>query len=796
MKRFRLSRRSVWVPLALAFGLSFAAAIRLTSVVRASQLEIGLDLIGRCAEAPLLSWGDEVTTATRMRAIPDSYTPKAHAFEFEIIATGRKNPASRGTGVAAMDFGNLYLDKGVEDPPRSWRHMGHVAGIASDANSTGTAAFSYREYASAFSSTRKHRCFTLCFSPRGGIAVLNLPNGSKTVDLYSPEDRGTLITLEPKEERLNRYYAAVPREKFCNGRIIFSEYTDMKISRLYFNSFVPRIFFRADRDPLEALGRITENWQAERQARMVRPISLVDEYAPPALENGVLALPPLAAWERGGFWTFVAAFLACLAPLTALWGVLWLATRLARWLWIHPLAPREIRPFRVLVFVSFAIPLLAVWLFYWGAFYPAIMSKDSKVQWEQAHGIFIGYSRIANDNPAFHVLCMKALYQLWDTPAVVSLAQILAMTVSLAYALTLLLRLRAPRLLVAAALLTAVVSLNNGLMAVTLWKDIPYTVVVVAITVILAQLCLGRSSEGTWAWAALGLLIGVAPGFRHNGLILLGLPVLLLLFFRRQAKRVCITFLTAIGVYLALLHGLYPLFNVDISKGGAMIQSARAEAVGKAVDLDVPLSPEECRILDTVEDSRLYTGRSGVAAALTSYLGRLFPRSGPGGFSAVRILQYLHHHANMYWPPQLRYIEALRPTDPRAARYDEIAAKYGFAPSKSLLPKAEEWLMGLWSRAIRREYAWFVFQPGLQHWLILASAFILLWRTRNYRLLAIYLPVALNTAALLLVDPGPNPCLRYYFPATFTAGFFLCLAFVPRCPGRPTTGPRTVCQPE
>ena len=70
--------------------------------------------------------------------------------------------------------------------------------------------------------------------------------------------------------------------------------------------------------------------------------------------------------------------------------------------------------------VYYAIPSIIIWSLYWIAFYPAAMTPDSLNQWEQAHTYEF------NDwHPVVYTWFIMLLVQIWDSPALVSLVQIL-----------------------------------------------------------------------------------------------------------------------------------------------------------------------------------------------------------------------------------------------------------------------------------------------------------------------------------------------------------------------------------
>ena len=83
-------------------------------------------------------------------------------------------------------------------------------------------------------------------------------------------------------------------------------------------------------------------------------------------------------------------------------------------------------------------------------------------------------------------------------------------------------------------------------------------------------------------------------------------------------------------------------------------------------------------------------------------------------------------------------------------------------------------------RFTRKPWSWLIWRPGFDFWLVVLAATVLLWRTRDPRMLLPFCPVALNTLGLFLATASQNT--RFQFPLTFATGFLICLAFLPKTP--------------
>jgi len=173
----------------------------------------------------------------------------------------------------------------------------------------------------------------------------------------------------------------------------------------------------------------------------------------------------------------------------------------------------------------------------------------------------------------------------------------------LAYAFSLARRAGVSRWIVAPACLASAFSLRNGAMAIVLWKDSLFAVVCFTFMILLTHLLLSVSLRNKWKyWGILGVLLGVIPLYRHDGLaialthdsdasnLFFGLSARRLLwlcswryvFYRRQK-----------GIYIPVFK-VQPLSTVWVQQ---LIYTMRTAVV---ITQDAPLSQKECTFLDQV----------------------------------------------------------------------------------------------------------------------------------------------------------------------------------------------------
>jgi len=196
---------------------------------------------------------------------------------------------------------------------------------------------------------------------------------------------------------------------------------------------------------------------------------------------------------------------------------------------------------------------------YWMSFFPAIMSFDSVAQWNQ---ILTG--KFSDYHPAFHTISMWWLTRAWQSPSIITFAQILFFSIVSGWGFSILQEdLKIPEKIIVILCVLYALSPVNGIWVVTLWKDIPYSVAILAITLMLLKMLL---TKGQWLeknWIGLAIVALPVTFFRHNGpVVSFGLLILLLLVYRKQFKYLLAVLLFLIFAWVTIKGPIYSFFNV------------------------------------------------------------------------------------------------------------------------------------------------------------------------------------------------------------------------------------------
>lgn len=194
--------------------------------------------------------------------------------------------------------------------------------------------------------------------------------------------------------------------------------------------------------------------------------------------------------------------------------------------------------------------LLFCWSLYIIAFFPGNMSVDSFIMWKQAIGKF----QLSEEHPVFYALIMRALTSIWQSPAIVAIFHVVFLAAVCSSFLVFLYKAGIPvKWLIIFTALTGIMP-ANGIMAVTIWKDIPYCTALLWLTLILAELVTKRYifSYKSTLICLTASLVGVAL-LRHNGVFAAIFVSAFLIGWAIKNKRTGVV--VATSVFLLLFAG-------------------------------------------------------------------------------------------------------------------------------------------------------------------------------------------------------------------------------------------------
>jgi hypothetical protein len=420
---------------------------------------------------------------------------------------------------------------------------------------------------------------------------------------------------------------------------------------------------------------------------------------------------------------------------------------------------------RLMNWFFYSIPTVLVWSIYLLAFWPGSMTSDSLLQW---HQILSG--KYTDSHPAFHTLSIWLITRLWSSPASVALVQILVLSMVIGWGVLLIRKWGAPKSLAWSVIGLMAISPANGMMVVTLWKDIPYSVSIVALSLFVLLMV---KSSGEWiqnhaAWIVLGVVSALVALYRHNGTIAaFGTLSCLLLVYRNHWKRVFITLLFAVGLWWLVRGPIYHIVGVKKSQGnlyigvasvyvidrhlntGAILQTKEQDLVSHVLPIN-PGWPYNCYNLSEL---RWKVNSSFIAAHSLELLRLAINLTLRNPIQTINHM--ICHNAFIFQitqPPRSSYQYA-----PGGIYKNTLGLK-----TDSKLPSFQNFILNEIPKTGEPEWNWLIWRTAFWMYLLFFASIIACFRTRSWNYLLIPLPVSLNSLSLIFTAGIQS--FRYVYP--------------------------------
>lgn len=416
-------------------------------------------------------------------------------------------------------------------------------------------------------------------------------------------------------------------------------------------------------------------------------------------------------------------------------------------------------------FVKYFFWLILIWGIYLLAFYPGMMSADSFVQWEQ---VLTG--NYNDHHPPFHTFIIWLATRLAFTPASVAVFQILFLGFVAAQWFSFFENIRLPRWVIWTAAAVFALTPVNGTMVNTLWKDVPFSTSVLALSLFLAKIMF---TDGRWirSWKAqilLGVVCALVLLFRHDGLPLgVGTLAVLMIFYPRKWKGWAVAATICLALYFGVRGPLYQA--VGVQKSTVLVESslslytmaAYAKPDSQAANLIQSfglITPDwSCKIGNKINPDWRKTDLdySISPLELASNLVQRLPRVLVYFYRCARSMEWI------VWDPygEVRnpsHAEVLVDSNPYGIRHD------------SKIP---------WMRDIVRDWViktsyypnlnWFTWRPAFFLYINLFVSLVLILRYRSLQFGLISLPILIQSITFSLIFAEPN--FRYHYAVYLVA---------------------------
>jgi hypothetical protein len=498
-----------------------------------------------------------------------------------------------------------------------------------------------------------------------------------------------------------------------------------------------------------------------------------------------LTLSARKAWRPMvvGWQALATAADAVTAGLLLLLGSVWLATRRH-----GPVgAPPRWAP------LVYGGVCAGAWFFGLLVFWPGLMSGDSLQQWWE-----MTRWRLGDDHPAFHTAMNWVITRIWRSPAAIATFQIVALAWVVGWGLTRMRRAGMPRWLAVLTCAGLALSPVNMKLVITLWKDIPFAISFLALMVMMLQVVL---TDGAWLgrplrWLGLGVLAALVALFRHNGApgaaAVLGLS--LIPAWRRWWWGV-LAIAVSVGVFFGVRGPLYKALGVKQVKSVAhygrsaagALNESQAQLLGAHVQAGTPLADEERALLERAGSLETWADiynpfRMDWSLVKPRIKWKVLRAEGEAFRSLLTHLNernpwVLARH--YYWRTNFVWrIEYPEPTwySTALADFDGPDSVLTIMPNKQKLKPSPVWpgfdvryarWLKWWTGDWRFELHW---RPALQLWLFLAGALVAAGRSRDWRYLLLFAPLAAHSFFVAWLAPSQD--FRYQYPVYLTGMLF------------------------
>jgi len=409
----------------------------------------------------------------------------------------------------------------------------------------------------------------------------------------------------------------------------------------------------------------------------------------------------------------------------------------------------------------YAIPLMTVWSIYLLAYWPGGMSNDSIDQWAQMLTF-----KFTDWHPAFHTLTNWLITRFWLSPATVVLTQIIALSVVLGWGLDVVRRFGAPRWMPWLAISFFAFMPSTGLMVIMLWKDVFYSISVVAFTVLIFKITM---TEGMWiqqpaAWACLGVFAALVALYRQNGpIVAFGTLLCLLIVYQAMWKYWAFALVLAFIIWMGIRGPVYDWVGVHKTSSPG-VEIAFTHLIARYTNSDTLFSLEERSLLRRI--------RPGENWPYNCYMeGPLF-FDGKFNFTASMDRDLAILSAKLIYRNPKVFLEHLtcnssfifQITQPSGSKYETtipyiIPNQLGLV-SESKLPGVKI-LLDHWTSESLQSFNWIIWRVPFWEYLLLAGVIIYGVRSKNWKAFLVLVPILANMLPLAGFTAGQ--AFRYVF---------------------------------
>ncbi|MGO4693579.1 DUF6020 family protein [Paenibacillus sp. 2TAB26] len=434
----------------------------------------------------------------------------------------------------------------------------------------------------------------------------------------------------------------------------------------------------------------------------------------------------------------------------------------------------------------YSLPIAVVYSIYFFTFFPANMSEDSIIQWEQTHG-----GGFNNWQPAYHTLVLWILYSIWSSPAIVSIVQILFMSLTFGSILYSLEKFGLDKRIIFALLFFYTLNPVNGMMSVTLWKDIPFAIMSLILVFMLFKI---YQTKYMWFNTKINIIafifVIVNIGLlRHNGIVtVIGVTILLSFLYIKQFKKNILIF-SIIFISILIIKGpLYQLLNV-VPAPPHFTFAFQLHQIGTILHENVQLNPDDKKYFEKILPINNWKGEDNVftySKYSANYL--LFHPNLKAQVIIDDKILFLKKWLKLVmsnpsiaindWKAMTSLVWRIsQPSDGYLYTVPKgiISNKYGLTQynSTSLFKNN---ILKIVEFTEKKDTNWLFWRPAIFVFIVILFGFIFINRNKDLKAIIVISPVLFEAAGLLISTPAQDA--RYFYSVSLIAPIIFGLSFI------------------
>ncbi|MCK5130467.1 MAG: hypothetical protein KAQ68_11480 [Clostridiales bacterium] len=187
----------------------------------------------------------------------------------------------------------------------------------------------------------------------------------------------------------------------------------------------------------------------------------------------------------------------------------------------HNIKDRQTKQYKF-GFLLYMIPSIIIFVFLFLVYFPGQVSADTVYVWTK-----VGINEFDDFHPLLYTFLFKGLRLIWDNIAVIGLFQIILCAFTYGFIANELDKLDFPKWLCWGIAILLPILPINALYSITLWKDVPYTMGLLILSMLLFKSISTDYYQGKKSFIAIMFVAYFTLNMRHNALLSVFIPLFL-----------------------------------------------------------------------------------------------------------------------------------------------------------------------------------------------------------------------------------------------------------------------------